>query len=113
MILASIKNTTNIELRYINIYRIAKISTELWPGSAGLTMTGYKIQLTSYKKRSSIKRVYVAPIFLFGLFYVNTLKDENIFKLIRNISPYFDCLFGALFTKMKVNLRLTYLLVIV
>ena len=55
----------------------------------------------------------MAPIFLFGLFYVNTLKDENIFKLIRNISPYFDFLFGALFTKMKVNLRLTYLLVIV
>ena len=53
----------------------------------------------SYMKRTilNIERVFVAPIFLFGLFYVNTLKDENIFKLIRKITSYFDFLFGALF----------------
>ena len=58
--------------------------------------------VSSYKKRSilNIERVYVAPIFLFGLFYVNKLKDENIFK--RKISLYFDFLFGALFTVMLI-----------
>ena len=47
---------------------------------------------SSYKKRSilNIERVYVAPILIFGLFYVNTLKEENIFKLIRNIPPFSD-----------------------
>ena len=47
---------------------------------------------SNYEKRSilNIERVYVAPIFLFGLFYVNTLKEENIFKLIRNIAPFFE-----------------------
>ena len=40
----------------------------------------------------------MAPIALFGLFYVDTLKDENIFKLTRNIPPFFDFLLSALFT---------------
>ena len=59
---------------------------------------------SSYKKRSilNIERVYVAPIFLFGLFYVNTLKEENIFKLIHNIPTFFDFLFSALFTVMLI-----------
>ena len=59
---------------------------------------------SGYKKRSifNIERVYVALIFLFGLFDVDTLKDENIFKLIGNISQYFDFLFGALFIVMLI-----------
>ena len=59
---------------------------------------------SSYKKRSilNIERVYVAPIFLFGLFFFNTLKDENIFKRIRKITPYLDFLFVALFTLMLI-----------
>ena len=61
-------------------------------------------EVSIYKKRSilNIERVYVAPIFLFGLFYVNTFKNENIFKPIRNISLYFDVLFGALFIVMLI-----------
>ena len=45
---------------------------------------------SSYKKRSTlnIERVYMAPILIFGLFYVNTLKEENIFELIRNIPSF-------------------------
>ena len=59
---------------------------------------------SSCKNRSisNIERVYVALIFLFGLFYVITLKDENIFKPIRNILPFFDFLLSALFTVMLI-----------
>ena len=40
----------------------------------------------------------MALIFLFRLFYDNTLKKKNIFKLTRNIPPFFDFLLSALFT---------------
>ena len=56
----------------------------------------------SYEKclLSNIDKLYLAPSSSFRSFYVNTLKDENMFILIREITTYFN-FFDTLFAVKK------------